>query len=399
MTLKDKLIMFVVIVLAVCLTQFASDIYTPSVSAIATALQVSVGQVQWSMAIYMFGVAVSQLIYGPLSEGIGRKSPLIAGMLIMLLGSGIAYFSPSMNWLLLGRLIQGCGAGACASLWRSVFRDIFTGDDLAKYGSYFTIIITFIVPTAPALGGYLQHYGGWRASFLFMLGYALLSLILMLIGFRETSQHHHKDRLQLSYIKSTYATLLTDHHFMGITLATFLSYGALFASVATFPVLLMHLLNVSPVAFGWISFAGCGGAYALAGFLNGRLVKRFGMLNMVRFGFITMVVAGLWLIGQWLLLGLGVWGVVLPVVLFNFGATFLWPNAFAAAFTPFGHIAGYAGALYGFMQICGGAVLGGLIAYLPKQTPLPLAIVIIAAAVLSWLAFEHFAGVGKASSD
>lgn len=78
--------------------------------------------------------------------------------------------------LIMGRLIQGCGAGACSALWRSIFRDTFEGAELAKYGSYFSILVTFIVPAAPLFGGYLQEYFNWRASFAFLAIYSLSTL-------------------------------------------------------------------------------------------------------------------------------------------------------------------------------------------------------------------------------
>ncbi len=297
--MRSNAVLFFVIILAVCLTQFASDIYAPSLPNIADTLNTHVDLAQWSMAIYMLGVALSQLVYGPLSEGIGRKTPLLAGLAIMLVGSLFCLFAPGIDALIWGRLIQGCGAGACAALWRSIFRDVFTGEDLAKYGSYLVIFIMFIVPAAPALGGYLQDWSGWRATFAFMSIYGLVAFLAILLGYKETSQHHHVERLKLSFVSKTYSSLLSSPVFMGVTVCTFLSYGAFFAWFVTGPVLLIEGIGISPVAFGWITFLGGGGAYALAGWLNGKVVKRFGMPNMLRFGWSVMIGSGLsMLIGQ-----------------------------------------------------------------------------------------------------
>lgn len=384
---SNKLLLFV-IVLAACLTQFAADIYAPSLPAIAADFHTSIDLSQWSMAIYMLGVAITLLIYGPISDGVGRKSPMITGLGIMIIGSFICLFAPNIDFLIVGRFIQGCGAGACAGLWRSIFRDVFTGEQLAKYGSYFTVFIMFIVPAAPALGGYLQQYFGWRASFAFMSFYSIFALFAIIFAFQETSIHHHKEKLKLSYVKTTFRQLMLSPIFMGVTLCTFLSYGAFFAWLTAGPVLLIHVVGISPLAFGLITFFGGGIAYALAGWINGRVVKRFGMSNMMRFGWSVMILSGLlMLIGYWLF-GSNVWVIVIPMVLFYFGSTFIWPNAFATAFTPFGQIAGYAGALYGFMQIGGGAAMSALITYLPETNQVPLALVFIFASILAWLIYE-----------
>src|SRR5579885_2667431 len=193
--MKSKGLLFFVIILAVCLTQFASDIYAPSLPNIAESLNTDVDYAQWSMAIYMLGVALSILVYGPVSEGIGRKWPLVTGLWIMLAGTLVCWLAPNIDVLIWGRFVQGCGAGACAGLWRSIFRDVFTGEELAKVGSYFVIFITFIVPAAPAVGGALQQHFGWRSTFTFMLVYTAIALIAVIFGYKETNQHISRDRL------------------------------------------------------------------------------------------------------------------------------------------------------------------------------------------------------------
>ncbi len=386
--MNENKLLFFVIVLTACLTQFAADIYAPSLPAIAASFHTEIGLAQWSMAIYLFGVSVSLLIYGPVSDGIGRKTPMIVGLSIMVVGSFICMFSTNINTLIIGRFVQGCGAGACAGLWRSIFRDIFTGEQLAKYGSYFAIFVMFIVPAAPVLGGYLQQYFGWRANFIFMSFYAVISLLTIIFWYKETSQHHHMEKLRWSYIATTFHKLLTSRIFMGVTLCTFLSYGALFAWLTAGPVLLIHTVGLSPLAFGLITFLGGGVAYASAGWLNGRLVTRFGMSNMMRAGWIIMIFSGLLMMAGKIFVGVNAWVIVIPITLFYFGSTLIWPNAFAIAFTPFGQIAGYAGAAYGFMQLGGGAVMGGIVSHLPTTSQMPLAIIIIVESILAWLAYE-----------
>ncbi|MCE2705750.1 MAG: MFS transporter [Proteobacteria bacterium] len=101
----------------------------------------------------------------------------------MLIGNIVCIFAPNVNTLILGGFIQGGGARACACLWRSVFRDIFVGEKLSIYGGYLSIFITFIVPAAPLLGGFLQHYFHWQSVFVFMLLYTLVSLTCIVFFF------------------------------------------------------------------------------------------------------------------------------------------------------------------------------------------------------------------------
>lgn len=386
--MNAKKILFPIILLVTCAAQIASDIYAPSLPAIAGSLQASITNVQFSMAVYMFGLAISQLFYGPLSEVWGRKAPLLIGLVILSIGHLISLFATNITILIIGRLIQGGGAGACASLWRSIFRDTFSGAELAKYGAYFSIFIVFIVPAAPTLGGYLQKYFGWRAIFAFLALYALILFLMVAIWFKETSLHHHRENLKTKFIYQSFKHVLTHPIFMGYTLCTFLCYGAFFSWFATGPILLIHNLGISPVTFGWLTFFSGGIATALGGWVNGKSVTQFGTHNMLRTGFVIMLIAGILMLLGYFLVGINLFSIIIPMTLFYFGATFIWPSAFAGAFAPFGKMAGYAGAVYGFMQISGAAVIGTIVSYLPDTNQIPLALVFIVSTILAWLIFE-----------
>ncbi len=386
--MNSKSMLFTIILFVACSAQIASDIYSPSLPAIAINLHTSIANAQFSMAIFMFGVAISQLFYGPLSEGLGRRIPIIVGLSILFVGNLISFFAPSITILIIGRLIQGAGAGACSALWRSIFRDTFEGDELAKYGSYFSILVTFIVPAAPVLGGYLQEYFNWRASFAFLAIYSFNTLLMVLIWLNETSQHHHIERLKPKFIVESYKHILSSSIFMGYTLCTFLCYGAFFSWFAVGPILLIHIIGISPIQFGWITLFGGGFATAFGGWVNGRYVTRLGAHNMLRIGFSIMFIAGTIMLAGKFAFGINTFLVVAPMILFYFGVTFIWPSAFAGAFGPFGKMAGYAGALYGFMQISGGAVIGALVSYLPDKNQIPLSLVFITTSILAWIIFE-----------
>lgn len=388
--MNSKKLLFLILILAVCFSQFGADVYAPALPNISSYFNVPMHIVELSMPIYMIGVAVSQLIYGPLSEVIGRRIPFLIGLSVAILGSTICWLSPNIHWLLFGRLVQGCGAGACATLWRPVFRDLYSGEELSKYSSYLVIFIMFIIPVAPLVGGYIQSYFGWRQIFFFLNAYSLTAFLALFLFFKDTNKHMGRNNAQISHILNSYKLLLCDKTFMAITCCTFLSYGAFFSWFTTGPVLLIKTLGMSSLAFGWVTFLGCGFAYVLAGKLNGQLVSKFGIATMLRFGWSLMVVSGLLMLISNYLYGVSILGIFVPIMLFYFGSTFIWPNAFAIAFTPHGKIAGYAGALYGFMQISGGAIIGSIVSHLPYNTAVPLAMLIIISSLVAWIIYEIF---------
>lgn len=379
---------FGICLIAGCLSTFGADIYAPSLLSIAENLNVPVEKVQFSMAIYLFGVAVAQLIFGPLSEGLGRKSPWIIGTLIMFLGSLMCYLAPTIEVLIAGRFVQGLGAGAGATLWRAVFRDLFNKEQLAKVGSYAVIFVMFILPAAPLLGGFLDSTFNWRASFLFMLGYTGIVLLFLIFAYKETSRHHHRERLKLSYMGKTFLMMLSNRVFMGTAISTFLTYGSFFSWFVVGPVLLIEGVGIDSEEFGRLTCLWGGLAFISAGVLNGKLVTRWGIPAMMRLGWALQIGAAVGLFVGKMWLGLTLWSVLLPMMMLFFGGTFIWPNANATAFAPFGHIAGYAGALYGSLQMAGGAVMGSLLSFLPHESQIPLAIVILSSSALAWIVYE-----------
>lgn len=397
MTMNKKLTLIIVLLVGT-LTQIATDIYTPSLPAIAQHFQSSLGAAQLTMTWFIFGVAITGLVYGPLSEGIGRRWTIIIGTLIALLGTIICFTTDSIHGLQLGRLIQGIGLGAASALWRSIFRDAYSGAEMARLASYLTNIIILSVIAAPLLGGYIQHYAGWRMIFAVMLGWMLLVLLIVIFLFKETGQHHGKHRLNLKFMLSAYSELLHSRLFMGMSLCVLLTYGGLFTWITAGPVVLIHGAKISPVLFGYLAIF-VGAAYAIGGTTNGKLVKKLGIPTMLISGWILMLVAGVSTLLGYYLFGIHTIVVLGPALLFIFGSTFIFANATALSFTPFGHIAGYAGSLYSSIQLFGGVIFTALLSLFNTNNQVPMATMFIASAVLAMLVFLLLAKPGLAAKE
>ena len=351
-------------------------------------LWTSVDMIQFSMSIYMLGVSLSQLIYGPISEGLGRKIPILSGLIIMSCGSVINIFAANIEVIIIGRIVEGIGAGACSALWRAIARDTFKGEELAKTMSYLVVFIIFIIPAAPLLGGYLEELFGWRSNFVFMAIYALLALVASYLKLEETNIHRDKAKLKFSYIFKNFSFMLKARGFMQISLGILLTYGAFFSWFLVGPVLLIKKLGISPSEFGWINFLGMGGSFLIASLINGQIVTKVGTQFMIRIGWNITILSGVVMLGLYLANGVEYWSLIAPMMLFSFGATFVFPNAFAESFTPFGDRAGYAAAIYGSMQIGGASLLGILVSYLPDENQLYLALIILVCCTTAWILFE-----------
>lgn len=380
--------LFITILLAASITSLSSEIYAPSVPEISRDLGTSFDIVQWSMALFMVGVSLSQLFYGPYSEGVGRKKSLTIGLFISLIGCSICYSAPTDEWLLIGRFVQGLGAGAGSSLWRAVFRDSYTGDDATKHVSYLSVVTTAVLPGAPILGSTLTSLWGWRSIFLFLVIYILLTLYVITFHFEESNKEANPKHLSLSFLKGAFTKLITSPVFMGYCLCSFLCYGAFFSWLVVGPVLLIETLGLTPMEFSWFALLGGGGAAALSSYINGRIVPTVGTRFTLHLGFILMITAGALMISSYYMFGVTLWGALVPIALLCFSLSFMWAGLFTSAFAPFGHIAGYAGALYSAFQLGGAGILGSFLAFLPDDTPLPLGLIFLAAPGSAFLLYR-----------
>lgn len=178
---------------------------------------------------------------------------------------------------------------------------------------------------------------------------------------------------------------------MGYSLCVFFTYGAFFSWFVIGPALCMIFFKLSPDDFGLLNLTLGGSAMATGGMFNARYVARFGQDMMLRLGWSLIVLSGFFMVILDLLSYLTFVPFLICVFTFLFGATLIWPNSFSRASAPFGSIAGYAGSLYGAMQLGGGAIIGWISAFVPDHRVYPLGIVFIITAGIAWLIFENFA--------
>ena len=382
LTMYSTVLFFVLMFILSSMGQVISDVYLPALPVISHDLHTSIHAVQISIALYFFGFALSHLFYGPISDSIGRKKPLAVGILICLFGSIICQYASNIDLFNSGRLIQGIGAGASAALYRSILRDVYNGIQLAKVSSYLGIGRIFLLASSPLIGAYILHFSNWRDCFLFLLIYSAISLLGTLCILKETNDYTHLHNVKIKHILKNTKTILTNPVFMGYAICIMLTFGGILCWLTTLPIVLQQVVGLSPIDFGWLS-ALAGLSFAIGGVVNAYCVNRLGLNRMLQIGFIVMLTGGIMMMTFGLLGFINTVVIMAPVITFIVGSSMIFPNAYAGAFQPFPEIAGTASAIFGFLQILGGALSSTVMSFTHTYNQIPLAIALIAIPLLA----------------
>ncbi len=382
----DRLEVAIIVTLCVALGPLATDLYLPSLPSIGRAFEVSVGEAQLTLSVFLIGFALSQLIYGPLSDRFGRRPVMLFGLVVFLAASIFCSFAWSLEVLLVGRLLQSLGICAGPVLGRAVVRDAWGPDRSARILSYTGSAMALAPAIGPIIGGFLEAAFGWRSSFHALSLFALALLAFVYLRLPETNRSPDPNALRPLRIAGNFLVLLHHRSYLGFMLIAALSYAGLFVFIAGSSFLLIDDLGLSPQLYGF-SFAAVIFGYILGSFTSGRFGERFGRDRMLALG----VLSGLFAAALGLVLSLSgvlaVWSVVGVTALYFMAAGFMLPNAVAGALRHYPHMAGSASSLMGFVQMSIAAVLGIAVGQLHDGSHVPMAAAIALAAggiAVSW---------------
>ncbi len=177
-----------VIILVWALPQMSTDIYLPSMPAMASYFHTNISMVQYTIFFYTVGFSLGALFFGPISDRIGRKPVILWSLLIAAIGSLIALIATSLNILFIARFIQGVALVGVGSTMRAVTKDVCPDkQEMARFGAVLGIVIPIAASIAPVIGGYIEHYFNWRVSFGFLLVYILVFLVYTIKALPETN--------------------------------------------------------------------------------------------------------------------------------------------------------------------------------------------------------------------
>lgn len=362
----------------------AVDMYLPSFEAIATDLNVSVGQVERTLASYLLGLALAQLIYGPLADRFGRKLPLIGGLILFIVASLACAATMDIEHLNLWRIVQAFGGASGMVIPRAVIRDHLETRDAAKALSLLMLIMGVMPILAPLLGGQVVALGSWRVIFYIMAGVGAMQLIAVIIAMRESLNPESVTALRPSIIAHNYLGLLHHKRFVCYTLAGGFGTAGMFAYIVGSPRVFITIYDVDPRYFGLL-FGLNAVSLILASQLSARMLNRWAPGVLLRHAQTALVVMTLIALALTLLGFITLLLLMLCLMGFMASQGFVNPNAAALALNDQGHRLGVASAMMGTLQMLCGAGSGMVVSAWQSDTPLPLTGMLAACAVLSWL--------------
>ena len=363
------------------LTAFAPmsiDMYLPSLPSIAENLRASAAQAQGTVAAFLAGMAVGQFFYGPASDRLGRRGPILFGIVVYIAASAACALSTSIEMLTISRFVQALGGCAGGVVVRAVVRDRFDHTETARMLSLLTLVMGLAPVLAPMLGGLLLAIGGWRLNFWLLAGFGLACGLATLIWLKESRSEETAAQAASESPLRAYFALLSQPRLVGYALAGALNGATLFTYISASPDLLIGTYGIAPAHFGWV-FGANAAAVIGASQVNRLLLRRrtpdqvLARASAVAFLVsIALTLAAVTRFGErWSVLPL------LFVVLASYG--FMQGNTMAGALNVDPRRAGSISALMGGASFGVGALAASLAGLLHDGTPRPMAIVMMLA--------------------
>ena len=333
---------------------FVVDLYLPSLPQLASFFETSASMTQLTLTTAMIGLAVGQLLLGPLSDKFGRKKPLIVSLVIYIISTVLIVFSPNIETMIVLRVIQGLSSAGSVVISRAVATDLYRGREMTRFFGLLMTINGIAPIISPILGSLLLEYISWKGVFVFL---ALIGVVVLFFCFRLKESLSVENRLQGSIFAtfSTFGVIIKNRLFMSyVGIESFL-LGAMFAYIAASPFILQSFYGLSAFIFS-LCFGANGAALVIGANIGGKLPNR----QALAIGVLAFVVAALYTIAvliiqpYWLFVEIGFFAMLLLM-----GITF--PAISTLAMESERQYAGSASALLGFAPFFLGGIVSPLV--------------------------------------
>lgn len=361
------------------------DMYLPALPIVAEDLLTTTSLAQLSLTACLLGLALGQLVFGPLSDIRGRRKPLVSTLIIYSIASVLCAFSPNIYVFVCLRFIQGMTGAAGIVIARASARDMYSGKDLTKFIALLALVNGAAPILAPIAGGVILNFASWKAVFLLLSGIGLVMFLAVLFFLPETLPVEKRSEGSMLAVVKTFGNLFRDKGFMGIAFTQAFVMTSMFAYIAGSPFVLQNIYGVTPQQFSML-FAINGIGIILAAQVTGRLASTVGELKLLLAG-VLMSFGGscLLLLVVFNHLPLLVMTIALFLVVSSVGMVST--SSFSLGMQRQGKTAGSASAFLGLLPFIGGALVSPLVGIAGDQTALPMGLVIFICSTVALLIY------------
>ena len=367
------------------------DLYLPVLPALTEELGATASSAQLTLTTCLIGLAIGQVIAGPLSDRFGRRWPLIIGVMAYVAASVFCAVSPGITTLIIARLVQGLAGAVGIVIAQAAGRDVYEGGALIRHYGRLTVLGGLAAIVGPFIGGQLALFMDWRGIFLFLAAIGVVLLAGVLIFFGETLPLDQRTTGGLRQTARDFKELLSNRLFVGAVLISGLSYAALFAYLSGATYILQGGYGLSPQGYA-LAFGANSAGFMIFGWIAGRTSERWSERGTL---FVGVAMSGLGASG---LLATGIWHLPLPIVLASLfvlasGVAFASPPATSLALADYPELAGTASSVLGCARFGLGGVAAPLVGIGGGEDVLPLGIVTAVSIALAVVA--HFVLVSR----
>lgn len=351
------------------------DMYLPSLPALSSELGASAAQGQLTLTACLVGLALGQVVAGPLSDTWGRRRPLLVGLVMYTVASLLCALAPSVSMLIALRFVQGISGSAGIVIARAVVRDLYAGDAMARFFSL-TMMVSGLAPIlAPVIGGQILLVTTWRGVFVVLSGIGAGLMVMGFLGLPESLPAERRRRGSLLTTLKTFRYLLTDRALVGYGLSSGLALAAMFAYIAGSPFVLQGLYGMSPQSFS-LTFATNALGIVAASQVSGRLAGKIPLRRLMAIGLGCALIGGLLLLVA-VLANMGLIGILPALFLVVASIGLIMPPSGALGLAEHSREAGSASALLGVLQYLLGGAVAPIVGRVGVGTALPLAVIIV----------------------
>lgn len=361
------------------------DMYLPAFPDMSRSFGASASSIQFSLTACMLGMALGQIIVGPLSDVRGRKRPLILALFAYLLASLACAFAPTIEVLIALRFVQGAAGASGIVISRAIVRDLFEGPELTKFFAALSLVNGTAPILAPIIGGQILRFGDWRVVFYLLAILSTLMLIAVAFRLPETLPVHHRVEGNLKTTFGTFGRLLSDRTFIGYAFAQAFAMGAMFAYISGSPFVLQNIYGASPQQFSFL-FGLNGIGIILAAQTAGRLAGRVDSEKMMRIALTVVALAGICLFLA-LTLSDSLILVMIPLFFVVSSVGMISTLGFTLAMQNYGSTAGSASALLGLLPMLVGSLVSPLVGVMGEESALPMGLIIMTLDCLALLVY------------